>query len=434
LHVLYVTPGYPPFVGGGEAYVGALAAEMVRRGHRVTVVTSDAASEPDLWRARQTPRKRTESTKDGVCVVHCPTMAFPGGFPALTAWRKAMVVLSALPGDASGLLLRMARSVPPIEGFQESVDTVADADLIHGFNISWEHPLLCGWLSARRRGTPYVVTPFAHLGSGTGDRVARNHTMDHQLRVLSDADAVLVLTRAEAQGLASYGIEPERLAVVGGGVDAPEARPSDTGEVAGTVARLGLRLPLVLFVGRVCRDKGAIQAARAVLDLHEKGMDLSLALVGRPAAGFQRFYRTLGPQQRQIVRVLGSVDERTKHLLLDACSLLVLPSRADSFGIVILEAWGHGKPVVGARAGGIPSVIDDERDGLLVAYGDRQDLATKIAYVLEHPLVASEMGSRGRHKTLRTYTWEAVGERVEQVYERVTSFGSAARGQPGSLV
>ena len=60
-----------------------------------------------------------------------------------------------------------------------------------------------------------------------------------------------------------------------------------------------------------------------------------------------------------MIRPLGILDEGEKHAILEASTMLLLPSHSDSFGIVILEAWAHGKPVIGARAGGIPGVIDD---------------------------------------------------------------------------
>ena len=432
VRILFVTPAFPPFVGGGEAYVGALAREIVRRGHQVTVVTSDAEAEPDFWRRRPSRASTQEEGSDPLGILRCHATGFPGGRPALMAWRKAMIVLSSLPGDWSGTLLKMACLVPRIDGLSEAVDSVKGCDLVHAFNLSWEHGLVTGWRMARQRGLPFVVTPFAHLGAGAHDRVARNHTMDHQLRILRDADAVLTLTSAESDGLMRYGLSPECVTVVGGGIALPSEASPPAAEADCLLDQLGLRRPFVLFIGRVCRDKGAIQAAKAVLALSSRGRALGLALVGRSAPDFSRYYRSLSAAERRVIRLLGTVDEMTKHLLLDTCSMLVLPSRVDSFGIVLLEAWAHRKPVVGARAGGIPSVISEGEDGLLVRYGDSTDLATKIGFVLDDQALATAMGNKGWQKVSQLHTWEAVGERVTRIYRQLSASSSSLGDRPSS--
>lgn len=117
------------------------------------------------------------------------------------------------------------------------------------------------------------------------------------------------------------------------------------------------------------------------------------------------------------VRPLGLVSEKDKHALLSRARVLVLPSRVDSFGIVLLEAWAHGKPVIGARAGGIPGVIDEGENGLLVDWGDSRALADAIARLLADSDEAARMGSAGREKMAREYTWSAVYDRIERVYQ-----------------
>ena len=74
--------------------------------------------------------------------------------------------------------MRMARRVPGIRGMDETFAGLkTPVDVVHGLNISWEHACLAGWQYARSHDLPYVVTPFAHLGSR---RVALKYVMDHQ--------------------------------------------------------------------------------------------------------------------------------------------------------------------------------------------------------------------------------------------------------------
>jgi glycogen(starch) synthase len=113
--------------------------------------------------------------------------------------------------------------------------------------------------------------------------------------------------------------------------------------------------------------------------------------------------------------------------MLDACSLLVLPSRSDSFGIVFLEAWFYGKPVVGAMAGGIPGLVRDGTDGLLVPFGDVKELALSIQKLLLDKEYARGLGQAGRARVLSEFTWDEKYAVVKGLYEELTgkkaSFG-----------
>jgi glycosyltransferase involved in cell wall biosynthesis len=83
---------------------------------------------------------------------------------------------------------------------------------------------------------------------------------------------------------------------------------------------------------------------------------------------------------------------------------------------------------VGSRAGGIPDVVDEGHTGLLVRFGDVPKLAQSIAWVLDHPQEAAQMGARGRERTLQHWTWDKVYERVRQVYESCHAMGSETSG------
>lgn len=428
MRILFVTPSYPPMLGGAERYAHALASGLGRRGHRVTVLTSGALSDRDFCEGCASSPGPAQECDGLVRVIRSGVAGMPGGRTALMAWRKAMTLVSAMPGDRSLLLMRMARRVPRMPALDSTLCEMVDHDLVHGFNLSWENPLIAGWRFARRRGLPFVVTPFMHFGIGLNDRVVRNNAMDHQRRVLADADAVFAMTSVERDCLTAFGVSPQRLFVAGGGVDPLPHAAQREEAVQDVLRRHGLSGPLVIFVGRVSRDKGAIQAAQAVRLLHDRGIAVTLVLVGQIASEFRRHHRRLNDAEKQIIRPVGSVDEAAKHALLSGSAMLILPSIVDSFGIVLLEAWAHGKPVIGARAGGIPALIEDGQDGLLVKHGDVEELADAIALLLRDRDLAQSMGDRGRRKLPSQYSWDSVCGRVLEVYERVLANSGAATG------
>ncbi len=413
MRVALVTPAYPPLPGGGERYVAALARGLAARGVDVTVVTSGATAEADLWRGASAA---PQEVGDGLRVIRLPVRPFPGGRRGLMLWRKGMVMLAAMPGDRTAALRRMARRVPPLDGLDEALAGLADVALFHAFNVSWEHGLVSADAAARAAGVPLVATPFAHLGERAGDRVARNSTMVHQLAILRAARRVLVLTGVERDGLARYGVLPERVAVIGGGVDAP---PDDFDTSPYWSGANRLPEPYAVFVGRLSHDKGAIHAAEAIGRLRRRDRKVSLALVGATTPEFERFYRGLSPAERVGLRPLGVLSERDKHAVLARSRCLLLPSHSDSFGIVLLEAWSHGRPVIAARAGGIPGVVDEGVNGLLAPFGDVAALADATERLLADEDLSQQMGERGRVKVARQYSWDAVAERVHGHYRAI---------------
>jgi glycosyltransferase involved in cell wall biosynthesis len=386
-------------------------------------LTSSAQTERDFWQSSTKATTVTDENDGALRVIRCPLRPLPGGRPSLLAWRKLMVLLSMLPGDQSRLLLRMAHQVPAVPDLEPSLYRLERAfDLVHAFNLSWEYPLTAGWRFARQQDKPLVVTPYTHFGVAGHDRVARNSTMDHQRKILTGAEAVLTLTTIEEAGLARLGVPPGRITTIHGGLDPLPTFP----DPAALITRFQLPNSFVLFVGRASHDKGAIHAAQAVNRLNRENQPLTLVMAGQSTPEFDNFYRLLSSQEQSAIRHLGLVTESEKHGLLALAEMLLLPSRIDSFGIVLLEAWAHGRPVIGARAGGIPAVIDDGQNGLLVDFGDVPALAQAIQHLLETPGRKTTLGRAGLEKVNRIYRWEFVGDRVEDSYHQaLTQFGES---------
>ncbi len=418
LHIALVSPAYLPLPGGGERYVAALARGLVAADAQVTVVTSAATAETDFWNGVETRSERDEA---GVRIIRLPILPAAGGRDALMRRRRLMVLLSAMPGDQSSMLAGMARRFPAIDGLDAALDSLRGVDVVHGFNISWEHGLVAAHEYSRRAAVPLVTTPFAHLGESSLGRVARNSTMNHQLRLLRDAARVLVLTRLEADGLARYHVRPERLEVIGGGVD---PIPDDYAESPYfSPEHHEARGNFGVYIGRQSFDKGALHAADAVRALRRRGRDIALLLIGSSAPEFEKYRRRLSPEDRASIRPLGILSDRDKHAVLSRARFLMLPSRADSFGIVLLEAWSHGVPVVAARAGGIPGVVDDGANGLLVPFADVDGLANAVERLITDEVFAERIGEAGREKIRTHYSWDVIAARALEQYRRITETG-----------
>jgi glycosyltransferase involved in cell wall biosynthesis len=257
--------------------------------------------------------------------------------------------------------------------------------------------------------------------------VQRYYTMPHQIAAISDADRVIVLTGIEGRELEHMGVPRERIVRLGAGIDMDQLQGGH-----GSRFRNQQRIegPLVSFIGAATDDKGAVHLVQAMQSLWSQGNHATLVIAGRPIkpSSFDRIYDELPESQRSRIRRLGPVSDAVKQDLLAASDLFVMPSRVDSFGIVYLEAWAYGVPVIGCRAGGVPDVIDDEQDGLLVPFGEPSALASAIERLLADPELRQQMGRRGCAKVLANYTWEHIYGKLRTVYQTLVDAPAALGG------
>jgi glycogen(starch) synthase len=169
-----------------------------------------------------------------------------------------------------------------------------------------------------------------------------------------------------------------------------------------------------------------------------RGSNAMVVIAGRPMvpSTFEQAYAGLPEDQRLRTRRLGLVGGQLKQDMLAATDLFAMPSRIDSFGIVYLEAWAYGVPVIGCHAGGVPDVIDDGQNGVLVEHGDEAGLAMAIEGLLADPERRRVMGRQGRAKVEAHYTWDRIYRGLAEVYQELTEIPvrgvDAGRGRRGS--
>jgi glycosyltransferase involved in cell wall biosynthesis len=330
-------------------------------------------------------------------------------------------LLSRLPG-AVALAHRLARLTPRVPDLRRWLAGTDEMyDLVVAANICYETFLAAGAEFATRRGLPLILHPFTHLGAGSkpgSDAISQFDTMRHQVALVRAASASVMMTPAERDYYVNQGVASERLPVVGSGVE-----PADVLGGDGTRARAALATdePIVLMLGSLSPDKGATQTIDAVRQLWAAGRSVQLVLAGARTAALDAFLASLPAAVRARLVLLGRVDDQTRRDLLAACDMLVMPSRADSFGIAFLEAWLYGKPVIGADAWGIrDGIIRHGVDGFLVPFADAPALAAAITTLLNEPQIATALGNHGREKVLREHTWAQKLQTLEALYRTVS--------------
>lgn len=414
---LHIVQRYAPYEGGSENYVRELSERFAAAGDAVTVATTDAWDLEYFW----SPRARRvaapyEETLNGVRVLRFPVRHYPASTLGYRALRRAMAEMSRLPSfpGRDPLLRRGGRFAPWAPALHRWVSSHAtDFDLVHAANISIESTVIAGARAAWRAAMPFVVTPFVHLGV-PGDRgVVRYYSMPHQVDVLRKADATIVQTEQEGAFLAKQGVPEGRLHRIGVGVHMDDVTGGDAERAKEMYAFRG---QIVYFSGTAAADKGTYDLVAAMRLLWAEGREVTLVLTGPMLSEARAAFARLPREELAHIRLLGFVEKKRQADILAATDILALPSRTDSFGIVFLDAWANGKPVIGAEAGGIPGVISDGVDGLLVPFGDVSALAGALRRLLDDPALARRLGEAGRRKVLARYTWDRIVAQVEDLY------------------
>jgi glycosyltransferase involved in cell wall biosynthesis len=239
-----------------------------------------------------------------------------------------------------------------------------------------------------------------------------NHKNPLLWKALREASAVIACSNYEREGMMGMGINPSKIHLIPMGINLEEWKNPDGDRFRRKYRLKGKKI--ILFAGTKDYNKGAIHLLQAVEKIRQKVKDVILVSIGLPTREWQK-KRSLFHEDDLLD--LCYISEEEKREAFDACDLFVMPSRYDSFGIVYLEAWRCGKPVIGARVGAIPEVIEEGKDGLLVEFGEVDQLASAIISLLNNPDLCKEMGETGRKKVIDRFNWQKNIGKIEEVFK-----------------
>jgi glycosyltransferase involved in cell wall biosynthesis len=189
--------------------------------------------------------------------------------------------------------------------------------------------------------------------------------------------------------------------------------------------------PAEVVVGHLANnseEKGTTDLLRAAQRLWRDGLRFHLVLAGPEMPNFRRFWQDFAGRAAVPVRRLGVLSEQQKRDFFAGLDLFALPSRSDSFGLVLAEAWANGLPNLAYRAGGVAEVVRDGQDGLLVRCGDVEALAVALRRLVTDAELRRRLGEAGRARTLREFRWAEKLKLVRDVMVAARSPQVATRG------
>lgn len=357
-----VTPYAYPMPGGVNDHVGSLYRVLRARGHDVRIITSShglqKASEGDIIRVGK-----------GFSVPFNGSMGTITLSPTYLAQMRAI-----LERERFDVLHYHEPFVPFLSLVTLTLSTSVNVGTFHAFgglSISYE----------------FGKRMLGHYAGKLHGRIAVSPAARHFISRYFPGEYKIV----------PNGVEPGRY------------------QRAVPIARYRDGVPNILFVGRMEPRKGLIHLLRAFRKLQRDGVRARLLLVGT-GPGEREARRYVLTRQLEGVEFLGRVPEAQKAQLFKTADIYVSPATGrESFGIVLLEAMSAGAPIICSDIHGYRGVVRRERDGILVEPGNADALAAAVRRLIDDPALRAQLSRAGEERA-QLFTWERVGQAVEEYY------------------
>ncbi len=376
MRVLHVTPYFPPTwaYGGIPRIVDGLSRALVEEGVECVVWTTDALDERRAGVA-------ADRRHHGVRVLVSPT------------WSNRLAYRHQL---------FLPRGNPLSELQVDLVHLHGHRHLLNNAAVDF----------AKKRAIPYVMTPNGTLHRHER-KVAAKAVWDLLVsgHVPRGADRLIAVSRAEAARFVQQGVSPDRVSTIPNGLMLEEF---DELPRAGSFrSRWGIEGRIVAYLGQVSPRKGV----EHLVECFNEVPDATLVIGGNDMGAMS--HARSKADSRVVFTGLLEGPERLS-LLVDA-DVLAYPSTDEVFGLVPFEGLMCGTPVVVGGDCGCGELIAQAGAGLLVRHADVEGLRARIRTLLDDPVAAGAMVSRGRDYVQRRLSFGAVARQHAALYEQVLS-------------
>ncbi len=384
--------------GGMQDHVQTLSAGLVKRGHRVTVITTARADGNEF------------EIIDGVRV-HFLRDA-PLGRNTNAYWFGAAQKFIELHAIEHFDILH-SQSVGAYGVWRRGLHRRFGLPLITSFHGTHLDVLTTSWHTDFSLGNPFGAIRFFAIAA---DLVFRYLYRD--LWFARGADILIATSDADGWKYKTlYGVPESHIRTVYNGIDTDLFAPRDAADL-GAQLNIPANTKIILALARLQKDKG-VQNAIAVMPRVLAQLRAVLIVVGdgdyRPA--LEAFARKLGVENA--VRFVGAQSLAECARYFNVCDVFVDPTlRTDGYDLTIAEAMACAKPVIVSGVGANATLIDRAtmRDGILIPRGDNDALARETLRVLNDRALARALGERAREKIVARFSIKAMVEEMEQVY------------------
>lgn len=387
LNIVHLHWGFPPVIGGVETHLCMLLPELVKKGHKVKLLTGAFQGEPE------------ESVYENVKIFRTPLM------------------------DLNWLYKRGLMDIGKEFGYyiDEHIRKIKP-DIIHAHNMHYfskDHANVLEKVANDLR-VPLILTAHNSWDDPLFLELSTHIKWAHII-------AVSHFIRRELTGV---GCKDSRITVIHHGIDTERFRPGIKEGITRKYPEIKGK-KVIFHPARMGLGKGSDVSVKAFRLVSRVVPDAMLVL-----AGTKNIIDWGNTQQRDIAYILHLIDEfgltdkvfvkmftlKEVSWLYALSSVCIYPSTvSEPFGLTMLEALASGKPMVVTNSGGMPEIIKDNINGFVVPVRDHERLATRIISLLTDDELRNRLGNTGRCMVEKDYTKERMAEDVLRVYEKVLS-------------
>lgn len=219
-------------------------------------------------------------------------------------------------------------------------------------------------------------------------------------KTLQKADVFLVVA-SYLKDLFKDIVEEEKIEILTNAIDIPkEVNPDYSSQK-------------VLFLGRLCKEKGIEELLEAGKDLKQEFPKLELYLGG---VWLEEELKKKADECGEFVRYLGWIDAKKKDEYLRMCNIFVLPTYFEGLPMSLLEGMAYGCACVASEVGGIPQVMTDRKDGLMISAKDVQELKNALRELLQNQKLQKELGANARKKVTENFEISKSVQMLTEIY------------------
>lgn len=402
MKILHILQNYEPSKGGTQLLFKAVSEILVSKyGDDVTVATTNSLFDPG---SKYFSRLPAHDRIVGVEVRRFPFVTFHRGLV-----KYIIQIIFKITGKRVSLFHPLLRV--PLSGKMKRFMELTQAEVICGSSSNYTYMDY-----ACERFDKEAVKPFVFMGAIHFDDEYSIQVPEPVLVNIRCADKYIANTDFEKKCLIQLGIPADKINVIGCGVH-PHLFSGHNKQDARKKIGVPENAFVVGYVGRFAINKGI----ETLLMAFSRMADTNCILVLAGAANdyFDKLIQEIETEYwdiRSKIIILSDFVEEDKPGIYATMDVFVSASYSESFGIVFLEAWAAGLPVVGTSIGAIRSVIDDGLDGRLFRPYEHSELMDILVYYRQHPEIGRQHGEAGLKKVNQKYTWDLIAKAYRETY------------------
>lgn len=388
-----MSPEYSPISGGTGAYVYYLSRQLQKRGHYVHVITKHKMNSTEIV--------------DGVNITYLRCQ----GNPLSKYWSFARFTFKKLKELNKKFAFDIIHAnLPLVPSF--ALPKEATNALISTVHSTWKGEAE----TIRHEG-------LRKLNTNEKFMLGFNSLLrSSEKKLMKRSDALIAVSKCTKKELTEfYDIDEKKIHVIYNGVDVEKFKPNK--DRAGLRRELGLeeKQKIILFVGRLYQRKGLDTLLQSISKVIQDFGDAKFVISGEGHRQNKEKLLKIAEKLKikNSVLFVGYFPDEKLPDLYAASDMFVLPSRYESFPFTILEAQATGLPVISTNVGGIPEIITNNRNGLLVEPANPEQLAEMIIALLQNQEFAEELGRRARQLIEEKFTWSSITDEVLDLYSRI---------------